>query len=435
MNRRRFLKLTAGSTPLFAGCSSKPGQQSETDTPTDSPTDVHTSTSTLTASPSDSATETEEPTATPREKPETIFVAPNGASKNPGTEPEPLASIQAAIDRATPGETIFVKPGDYTNPIETVRPGTPDSPITLTGPAEARLAAGRAEGGAMSRIRHSHFHINGMTFDGLINPDKPDQASSYQLDALIDVLPEFSSDEYLQNVRISPHGVGNGQGGLVNVARIKDSEIGPFRVIGPAGLEWKLTEKEGHVGEIVYLGTDPTNLGTDWHPWTENDKTRNLRVHHTDNSEGHAHSRLVQTKPGVQDITIEYCTDGGGTQIWREGTSSSVFFECHRATIRWSILKDGEGAGVSIGSPWATKDDATEAEQKSGNLNSVYGNRIFGFEEEALRFPHTQSQEDQRYVCNNDYDGKTDGNPAKSCPDSLPSGDGIGHLGGDSPWT
>lgn len=425
MDRRRFLELAALSSGAIAGCSGNPESSLPSRTDSGPPTRAPDSTETATTTPTRSET--------PRRNPDAVFVGPEGSDSNPGRREAPLATVQEAINRARPGETVQVMPGSYRESLTTKRAGEPASPITITGPPNAFLRS-TEEVGPLLAIRHSHVHLRGLTVDGTIDPDRPGRASSYQLETLVESKPPLSTDEYLEDLVIAPHGIGNGQGALVSPNRTVESEVGPFRVVGPAGLEWKLTDKTGHVGEVVYLGTDPSNLGADWHPWTENDRTRDIHVHHIDNSAGHAHSRLVQTKPGVQDVTIEYCTDGGGTEIWRDGTSSSVFFECHRATIRWCVLENGDGAGVTIGSPWATREDPTEAERKSGSLNSVHGNRIVGYDGKALRFPHSQGQDDQRHVCGNEYDGITDGKPDEPCPEDVPRGEGIGHTGGESPW-
>lgn len=426
MQRRRFLASLAiggGAGCFRMGDSSLP-------THTESPVTPTKTGDTSTAVSHD--TESASPTDTPRENPASVFVGPDGSDTNSGHRNEPLATIQESINRAESGETIQVLPGEYRELVTTRRSGETGNPITITGPPNAYLRS-PDEVGHLLWIRHSHVHLRGLTIDGTIDPDHPDQASSYQLETLVESKPRLDSNEYLTDLVIAPHGIGNGQGPLISPNRTTNSEVGPFRVIGPAGLEWKLTNKTGHVGEIVYLGTDPTNLGTDWHPWTENDKTSDIRVHRIDNSEGHPHSRLVQTKPGVHDVLIEYCTDGGGTEIWRDGTSSSVFFECHRATLRWCVLENGDGTGVTIGSPWASQEDATAAERKSGSMNSVYGNKIVGFADKAVRFPHGQGQADQEHICGNEYEDPTDGNPGRPCPYGVPQGGSIGHTGGDSP--
>lgn len=358
MKRRDFLTGFGALVSGMAGCA---GQES---TPTPGvKTRIITKTNIVRKTPRPTAT------GTPRERPNTIFVGPDGSDSNLGSIEAPLSSIQTALSRANSGTTVFVKSGEYRERIEPPRGGDPGNPITLTGPPDAVLKS-HPDHYNLVLIRRNHFHITGLTIDGLENPDKPEKVDSYSRAQLVQARPEVDSDEYLSDIIVAPHRIGSSQKSLISLERTMNGEVGPFEIIGPAGAKYLYSDQEGHNGEFVYLGTDPSNLGKSWHPWTENDKTSNIRVHHIDNSEGYAHSRLVQTKPGVQDITIEYCTDGGGTEIWREGTSSSVFFECHRATIRWCILKDGDGAGISIGSPLAQKDDATAAEQESGSMNS-----------------------------------------------------------------
>jgi pectate disaccharide-lyase len=62
-----------------------------------------------------------------------IWLAPNGADTNPGTQSMPLASLAAAVAKAMAGTTIWVAPGTY-SPSETVAiksNGTADKPIQL----------------------------------------------------------------------------------------------------------------------------------------------------------------------------------------------------------------------------------------------------------------------------------------------------------------
>ena len=47
-----------------------------------------------------------------------LYVAEDGDAANPGTEAAPLKSIQLAVDRATPGTTIFVREGTYRERID-----------------------------------------------------------------------------------------------------------------------------------------------------------------------------------------------------------------------------------------------------------------------------------------------------------------------------
>lgn len=146
------------------------------------------------------------------------------------------------------------------------------------------------------------------------------------------------------------------------------------------------------------------------------------------------------TRQETHDVTVEYCTDGGGSRNAEDYRSASVRFNSSGGTLRWCDLRNGAGNGVEIGSALARKaqqerTDPSEFERRGGTDHAVYGNRITGFDDSAIAFPiDSQTQTDQRYVCDNEYDGRTDGEPGVACPDSVPEGDGVGHLGGDSPW-
>lgn len=378
------------------------------------------------------------------EGPRTIHVeAGQGQWSADGSRESPLPTITAALNVAGPGDTVQVAPGEYVERVEPPEGGEPGAPITVTGPPDAVLKSDPAEYNVVL-IRQNHFHLTGLTIDGLENPDEPDEADSYSRAQLVQVRPPTRSDQYLRDVVIAPHRIGNTMKSLVSIERTRDAEVGPFRVIGPAGAKYLFTDEAGHNGEIVYLGTSPTNLGTDWHPWTDYDQTSNVRVHHIDNAAGHPHSELVNAKLGTHDVTVEYCTDGGGSQNTERYPSAAVRLQSYGATVRWCDLRDGHGFGFEVASHTAHEmqkqkpaAELTEAERRGGTDNAIYGNRVTGFSEGAFDFPGPeigQTAADQRVFCGNEYDGQTDGTPDAACPESVPSGDGIGHTGGDSPW-
>lgn len=72
-------------------------------------------------------------------EPTTIHVSLNGDDGNPGTEDAPLASWQAAVDRAGPGDTILIEPGVYRvsgarqSGVRLAKGGTEGAPVTLRG--------------------------------------------------------------------------------------------------------------------------------------------------------------------------------------------------------------------------------------------------------------------------------------------------------------
>jgi hypothetical protein len=293
-------------------------------------------------------------------------------------------------------------------------------------------------------IEHSHVHLTGLTFDGLVDPDAPEDPESYaQVPITLNQRTRDATEEeyadgvprsaYLTDVVVEPHAVGNCRAAMVKHQYADDVEIGGFRVIGPAGLKFTLGDVIGHNSEIVYLGTPP---GKDAPP----DRSRNIRVHHIDNSAGYAHAELVDCKTGTSRVTVEYCTDAGGAYeaISDGGSAGAVVIGGTDITVRWNDISDSAAAGVEIAADIAATADPPAAYADGGTDNAIYGNRLLGNAGAAIDFPYAhegQAPTDQRVVCGNTYDGETGGDPDAPCGEAVPTGDGIGHLGGDSPWT
>lgn len=432
VDRRRFLRR--GGVLAVAGIAGCTGGGSDDGPETESDTETEPDTADESPDGDDSSSE-----ETQREDPNTIFVDTEGSLEAAGTTDDPFSSIQTALYQAGPGDTIQVQPGVYQERIEPPQGGQLNNPITITGPPDAILKSDPRKYNVVL-IRHSHIHITGLTIDGLENPDEPDDVSSYSRAQLVQARPPTNTDQYLTDIVVSPHRIGNTQKSIVSLERTRNAEVGLFRVIGPAGTKYLLTDRAGHNGEIVYLGTSPSNLETDWHPWAEYDQSSDILVHHIDNSEGYGHSELVNTKLGTHDITVEYCTDGGGSQNTEDSPAASIRFQSFDASVRWCDLQNGKGHGVEIASFKArdaqqNRSDPSEIQRRGGTDNAVYGNRITGFEEAAIVYPvESQTQTDQRHICNNEYDGQSMGDPDAACPSGIPTGDGIGHTGGDSPW-
>lgn len=381
------------------------------------------------------------------QKADIIYVATDGSDDNRGSEDAPLASINDAVSQADPGNTVEVLAGEYVEHVVFHKGGESGLPITLTGSSDAILQPPADAPQAIS-VGASYVHIRGLTVTGLQNPDAPDDPSSYHPSKLID-LNTFaeSHDDYIEGLVISPNRIGNAGGSLINSQMIRDSEIGNFKVIGPAGARWVLDDTDGHNGEFVYLGTAENNRldrGYDTY-----DQTRNVRVHHIDNSDGHPHSELVDCKNGTENITIEYCTDAGGSQTHISPDSRAIYLNGQDCTVRWNIIQDVVGNGVTIGPQGYMSDldwmgePETELEYEMGKDHEIYGNMFTGCtfdaidllqESEAPGRDSNPLPEDQSALCDNLYDGYSDGDPDSSCSASLPTSDGIGHLGGESPW-
>lgn len=417
MERRRFLALGGvAGVSLLAGC---PGQ---TDT-----TSTH-------EAPTDESTPSDEPTPASGEQPGTIYVDPDGSDSNPGTEDAPLQTIQAGIDEAQPGHTIECSSGDYRENLRTMRSGTPDAPITITGPSDA-VVVGK-DNDLQLHIRHDHIHVTGLTFNGLQNRAAPDKPDSYAGQNIF-VEPEIgggTKPTYLRDIKVKPHAVGNTLGACTNINLSRDVEVGTFGVIGPAGMRYLLDDGKGWFGEIVYVGSFIGDVHR--YEGIEIDRTSDVHVHHINNSTGYPHSNLVDAKVGTHDVTIEYCTDAGGAGVVSGGRTASIAVRGNDTVVRWNRLRGGQAVGINVGSrPIANPENSGTKVPKSaldaGQSNSIYGNSIMGFAGAPIKFQ--VSSRKQTMICGNEYDGKVAIDADTPCPRPMRRNE-IGHTGGNSPW-
>src|SRR5687767_10246914 len=100
-----------------------------------------------------------------------LFVATTGNDSNAGTQAAPLRTVQKAVDRAQPGDTIYLRGGTYapsTN-IQILKNGTSSAPITLRGYNNERVIIDGenmphtpgAVGSSIPRAERGAIHIEG----------------------------------------------------------------------------------------------------------------------------------------------------------------------------------------------------------------------------------------------------------------------------------
>jgi hypothetical protein len=334
-----------------------------------------------------------------------------------GTEPQgdSFDSIQEAVDAARPGETVSVPPGTYMEKVTTTRSGHKGEPITITGPESAVLRGNREEYGIL-RVNHSHVHFRGFTVEGLLEPEQPDRLSAYVEGQLIQTRPPTSSDDYLRDIVVAPDRIGYSRESLIGLERTDGAVVGPTQVTGLAGAEYVVGDARSRNGELLYIGTADSNLGADWHPWTQPDRTRNVRIHHIDNSGGHAHAEAVDLKEGTRNVTVEYVTDRNAGHVGLDDTAATVSFKSHDSTVRWCDIAD-----TPIGVEFAPSRQVRE--------NDLYGCRIRSVGGQRLAFEPPATRARQGRICGNQGGGIERFLPS-SCPASVPESAGIGHEGG-----
>jgi hypothetical protein len=236
---------------------------------------------------------------------------------------------------------------------------------------------------------------------------------------LIQTRPPKTSDEYLRDVVIAPHRIGYSRASLIGLERTVDAEVGPCRISGLAGADYLVGEAESRNGELFYVGTAPSNLGSDWHPWTDLDRTRNVRIHHVDNGDGHPHAEAVDLKEGTRNVTVEYVTDRNAGHVTRGDPPGAIGFKSHDSTVRWCDLAD-----ATVGAEFAPG-------------VGVYGNDLYGchlrrIESDAFAFASaTTTPDEQGEICDNLVEG-LDEPQLYGCPSGVPSSDCVGHDCGDS---
>jgi len=372
-----------------------------------------------------------------------IVVAPDGSDFQAGTADAPLASIEAALERAEPGATVSVRPGEYRESVWTQRDGEPGAPITITGPPEAVIRPPPGSHEAI-RIGHHHVHVQGLTITGLTDPERELEVSDAYSDNCAYISAEeraFEGLDYLRGVVFEPARIGHAGKAIVQTTRLRDVVIGNFEVIGPAGVYYdsRIADTEyGHVGEIVYIGASENARGEFRYGYPDLDRTRNVRVHHINNSAGYRNAEVVDIKLGCENVTVEYCTSRNSGYSSEDATWPAINLGGRDCTIRWNDFAKGP-LGMSVAAWVPTGEiDGTEWARD----NAIYGNRLADFDK-PFRFLTTDvltapGPEAQRLFCGNQVGGASDPEfsmASDSCPSDVTMPDTIGHRGGDSPWT
>lgn len=361
-----------------------------------------------------------------------IWVAPGDGDSGDGTEADPIRDVQRALNIAEPGDTIRLKRGEYQRNISTTNGGEPNNPITLTGPPDAVIRPEESEW-SMFGILHSHFHIKGITFDGLVDPDRKWEDKEAWTSNILTVSPRPRHEEgvdYIEDVVFEPHRVGNAGSTFVRLERTINATLGDFEVFGPVGAAYHPQMKdseEGHFGSLFYVGTSPPHIEDDT-PWNTLDRSRNIRIHHVDNSAGYHHSRFASLRTGTENVTIEYCTDrNAGNETSGREYVPAIEVEGNNCTVRGNDIGDCR-QGIMFGA-W-TPTDLADADDWARN-NDVYTNRFQSIDREVFTF-HDSGPEVQRVLCDNrlvgvesdEYDYATG-----ECKD-ISEVDGIGHTAG-----
>ncbi|MDT0352543.1 right-handed parallel beta-helix repeat-containing protein [Pseudonocardia charpentierae] len=313
-----------------------------------------------------------------------LYVDPRGSDTDDGTAAAPLATIQAALDKATPGTVINLAPGVYRETLATVRDGAPGAPITIKGPESGKDRAGRYRAvvfgtGRVVSVNHSYYTFAGFTIDG----QEKLAGTAYPTDLAAvtafknRVQPQVAdgrliyigaADDTRDLTGITIHNMFlNGAGGeCVRLRNNAHDNAITDSVIQYCGMFGKGDDDERakyHNGEGVYIGTSPNS---DSQPMHANDgSSRNLVARNTIRTFG---SECFNVKENAHDNVLEDNVCSDNTEF-AEFDGSNIELRGHSNVVRNNEISDSAGVNIKI------RSDSKKFD-RGGNV--VENNRISG---------------------------------------------------------
>jgi hypothetical protein len=313
-----------------------------------------------------------------------LHVNPAGSDDADGSPGAPLRTIQAALDRATPGTQITLAPGVYTEQLTTTHAGTADAPITVKGPETGTDPAGRHRAtlygtGRIISIDHSHYVLDGFTVDGqqqLAGVPFPTDLAA--VDAFKDRVQAQVDDTRLVYVGAAEdtrdltgttitnmflQGAGGECVRFRNNAHDNAVTDSVIRYCGMFGKDGDDDRTAYHNGEGVYIGTSPESDGQ---PMSDNDtSSHNLVARNVIATFG---SECFNVKENAHDNVFEHntCSDNAESVDFN---GSNIELRGHDNVVRDNTVTGSAGYSVKI---------ASDDEEYDNSGNTVTGNRLGG---------------------------------------------------------
>jgi hypothetical protein len=305
----------------------------------------------------------------------TYFVSTGGDNQHTGRDKNaPLKSIQTALHKAQPGDTIQLADGTYYESIETVRAGTKHAPITIHGTKRAILMGERSR---IVEIRHSYitldgFHINGQYGAGTAKQDFRDKLIYAQGSEI---------KKGVEHVRITNMLIENAGGECVRLRYFaRYNEISHSTIRNCGVYDFRFADG-GKNGEGVYIGTAPEQRKDGRNPTKDIDQSAYNHIHHN-TIETHG-NECVDIKEGSRENTIEYNT----CRFQNDSDSGGFDARGDKNIFRHNTVRSTAGAAIRLGGD--TEED--------GIRNDVYDNTFIDNAGGALNIQTTP----QGKICNN----------------------------------
>ena len=333
----------------------------------------------------------------------TYYVSPNGMDTNSGISLLlPFKTIQQAINVAQPGDIINLKSGEYREDIVSRRDGAADSPITITGPADAIVRGGGND--RVIEINHNNHTLNGFTVDGLYGLET--KSSGYR-DKLVYILGK-KARQGVEGLKVTNMTLKNAGGECLRLRYFATKAEIAYNTIANCGVYDFVFNDGGKNGEGIYIGTSNKQWGDGKNPTSGPDETKDNFIHHNYiDTQG---NECVDIKEGATANIVEYNICRG-----QKDSESGGFDSRGDGNIfRYNDVRGSVGGGIRLGG-------ASVNGTQYGKNNDVYGNTIMDNKNGGIKFQATP----QGKVCGNTMSGNTNGNsagdfglkfdPTKSC--------------------
>ncbi|MCK5858328.1 right-handed parallel beta-helix repeat-containing protein [Abyssibacter sp.] len=320
-----------------------------------------------------------------------LYVSPAGSDNAKGHKPdEAFATINHALQRAEPGDTVYLLPGEYQQDIRTVRDGLLTKPITIAGLKgddfkndHSVVVPATVTGGGEGRIvqiRHSYIQLQDFVVDGLSgDPVEPDNIR----DKLVFVHSE-EREEGLRGVRIERMILTHAGGECLRFRhRVSDSEIA-YNSISDCGMHDFPFERSSKNGEAIYIGTSFKQWEDGKNPTSDADVSTRNRIHH--NIITTRGNECVDLKEGTtaNQVYENQCTGqlDANSAGFNSAGNGNVF--------RGNVVYGNAGSGFRFGSD----------KKGFGIENIAAGNRVFN----NAQFGFKIMNEPQAQLCGNHFE-------------------------------
>lgn len=316
----------------------------------------------------------------------------------------PKDSIQDALGEAQPGDTVVLGDGEYAQDFKSVRSGTPEKRITITGSRKA-IVHGKSES-RMIQINHSYITLDGFTASGKNNDGSKMEDFVDKCIYIIGTNPpeairengaEYESS--LDGMIVSNMHITECGGECLRLRSfITNAEVVGNKIEGCGRHDFAFQSTSVN-GEAIYVGTSSNQWDDGKNSKAGPDLSKYIWIHENEiDSQG---NECVDVKEGTTDVLVEYnvCSDQ------RDPNSACLDSRTDDIIFRYNEIVNCDGAGVRVG--------GHQIDGKTYGLNNeVYGNIFSDTTQSSVKI----ETGDDHNLCENECKGEC---VLKSKSDSL----------------